>query len=107
MCYILMLQNEELSQNDFSKIIDRMWNAKNKWNLIGVQFNIPVSELETIEKNNPHNIVNQFIDMIKKWLEIGQNCTWQAIHDALNHPTVGHGAIAKELIASQPPPIKG
>ena len=84
-----------------------MWNARAKWYFIGVKFNIPVSELDTIEKNNPKSVDDKFKDMIKKWLRFGQNCTWQAIHDALNHPTVGHGAIAKELITSQPPPIKG
>ena len=84
-----------------------MWNARPKWYFIGVRFNIPVSELDTIDKNNPNSIDDKFKDMIKKWLEIGQNCTWKAIHDALQHPTVDHGAIAKELITSQPPSIKG
>ena len=98
--FILVLytvfQNEELSDDDFSTILERMWNAKNKWYFIGVRFNIPVSELDTIETNNP-KVENQFIGMIKKWLEMGQNCTWKAIHDALKHHTVDCGSIAKEF----------
>ena len=73
-----------------------MWPARTKWYFIGVRFNIQASQLDVIERNDS-DIDSQFRNMIKKWLDIGEGCTWRAVYDALRDSTVNHNATAEEL----------
>ena len=83
-----------------------MWRARTKWYFIGVRFNIQVSQLDVIEKNDS-DIDRQFGNMIKKWLDIGDGCTWKAVYDALRHHTVDHNKTAEELKIQLKQRIKG
>ena len=91
------LQDFELCADDFKDILEFILPARIKWYFIGVRFNIPVSELDVIERNDPNNINRQFGNMIKKWLDIGDGCTWRAVYDALRHPTVDQNKTAEDL----------
>ena len=98
------LQEIELCADDFKDILGFMWPARTEWFRIGLRFNIPVSELKFIEKNDSDR---QFENMINKWLDIGKYCTWRAVYDALGHPTVGQNKIAEDLKIQLKQRIKG
>ena len=100
-------QGEELSTADLGKVFCQVRGAGTKWYFIGMLFEIPTSQLDAIDKNNPNDIYGKFKDMIKKWLELGEGCTWEAVYDALRHPTVGHKSIAEELKKWLSIPVEG
>ena len=91
------LQDFELcADDDLKDILAFMWPARTKWHFIGLRFNIQASQLKVIEKNDS-DIDNRFLNMINKWLDIGEGCTWRAVYDALRHSTVDHNATAEKL----------
>ena len=104
----MKLQDFELcADDDLKDILDFMWPARTKCYFIGVRFNIQASQLDVIERNDPNNIDSQFRNMVKKWLDIGDGCTWKAVYDALRHPTVDHNKTAEELKIQLKQRIKG
>ena len=100
-------QDEGLSTNDLGRVFGQISAAVDKWDFIGMQFEIPTPDLDAIDKNNPNDVYRKFKDMIKKWLELGEGCTWKAVYDALRHPTVGHNSLAEELKKWLSSPEKG
>ena len=65
-----------------------MWNARTKWYFIGVRFGLAAPQLDAIDVEEKE-VDEKFRKMVKKWLETGEGCTWNAVYDALKHPTVG------------------
>ena len=72
-----------------------MWSAREKWHNIGVRFKICDKNLKVIGKYG--DVDHKFTLMVIKWLERGDNCTWNNICDVLTHRTVDMGQLATKI----------
>ena len=72
-----------------------MWSAREKWHTIGVRFKIGIQNLKVIGKDG--DVDHKFTLMVIKWLERGDNCTWNNICDVLRHHTVDMGGLATKI----------
>ena len=72
-----------------------MWDAREKWHNIGVRFKIGVQNLKVIGKYG--DVDKKFNLVVIKWLERGDNCTWNNICDVLRHRTVDRGGLATKI----------
>ena len=82
--------------NDFHEIQEIIWDARPKWKIIGLALKIRKPDIDIIDKNNG-DIDEKFQDMIIKWLENGENCTWAALSEALSARSVGHKDLAETV----------
>ena len=73
-----------------------MWSAREKWHNIGVRFKIGVQNLKVIGKDGG-DVDRKFNLVVIKWLERGDNCTWNNICDVLRHRTVDRGGLATKI----------
>ena len=74
---------------------EAIWSAREKWHNIGVRFKIGVQNLKVIGKYGDDD--HKFTLMVIKWLERGDNCTWNNICDVLRHRTVDMGQLATKI----------
>jgi hypothetical protein len=81
------MDDDELTIDDLSDVVEIMWNAKTKWYFIGVRFGLMAPALDAIDADEK-DVNNKFTRMVKEWLNKGENCNWKAVHSALEHPTV-------------------
>ena len=81
---------------DFNKVQEAMWNGREKWLNIGAHFKIDVQDLKVIGKDGG-DVDHKFNLMIIKWLERGNNCTWNNICDVLRNNTVDMGGLATTI----------
>ena len=81
---------------DLQIVMEKMWEAREKWYNIGLCFEIPSSQLDVIKKDSK-DTDEMFTSMIKEWLGRGHSCTWSTAHDALKNPIVDKGSVAEKL----------
>ena len=82
--------------NDLHEIQEKIWDARPKWKIIGLALKIRKPDIDVIDKNKG-DIDEIFQDMIIKWLENGENCTWAALSKALSARSVGHKDLAEKV----------
>ena len=93
----IFVQDTEITNDDLGDVMEKLWDARTKWYYIGVRFGITAPELDVIEMESKSDVSEMFRKMIREWLKKGENCTWRAVYDALNHRTVEQKRIAEEL----------
>ena len=86
-----------LDDRDLSTVMEQMWEAREKWYNIGLNFKIPHSQLGVI-KSDAKKIDEMFTEMIKQWLQAGDCCNWKTVYDALKSPIVGEVSTADKIL---------
>ena len=104
---------EVLKEDDCFEIEEELWDTRAKWRTIGQGLKISRSDLDVIKQNNA-DVDDQFRSMIDKWLQNGEDCTWEALCRVLSARSVGYRTLAREIeqkytsklaqVPSQPPP---
>ena len=88
------MQGSQLTEDDYSEVLDALWAARAKWYYIGACFKLKPSDLDTIDMEAEVEV--KFRKMVSMWLKSGRNCTWKAVVEALSHHTVDMLKVAKE-----------
>ena len=88
----------QLESKDLSKIIKAIWDARNKWEDIGLVLGIEYETLQSIEENNQgRDKVNRcFRDMLHQWLISSGDKSCSTLASALCDQTVRMGSVADE-----------
>ena len=69
--------------------------AMDKWEVLGLQLNIPPHQLRTIQKGSP---IMSFADVFDIWeRKSDPPFTWATIVEALRSPIVNENSLAKEI----------
>ena len=89
------VMDPELTVNDLRHVHEAVHPARTSWYDIGLQLQVPVDVLDSIEQENG-NDRDRLRNMLKTWLKRG-GATWGALSDALKSPTVGEHQLAKKL----------
>ena len=107
---LLITRMEVLKRDDCFEIIEELWDARGKWWIIGLGLKISRSDLEAIKQSNA-DVDDQFRSMLLKWLQNGEECTWEALCQVLSARPVGYRTLAREIeqkytskLPSRPPP---
>ena len=83
-----------LTSSDIPKVLENVWEARQKWYSIGIQLKLKASDLDVIRQQGNNNGPDDFvIEMVKIWLR-QEGATWEALIDALKHETVGYPILA-------------
>ena len=85
-----------LKEDDIFEIIEVLWDARGKWRTIGLGLKISRSDLDIIKQNDA-DVDDQFRSMLLKWLQNGEECTWEALCWVLSKRSVGYHTLAREI----------
>ena len=88
-----------LNSSNLKGVTDKAWEARVKWFEIGLQLEMDVAELESIEKANLHQPEKCFTVMLTSWLR-QKEATWEKLIEALNSKQVGHAQLAESIHTS-------
>ena len=86
----------ELTVDDLGDVQEECYEARAKWYNIGLALGLTVDTLDSIE-DNYKDIETKFRNMLKKWLETGDNRNWKTLTDCLSKKAVGFSVLGKEL----------
>ena len=91
---------DHLTINDLRAVRKATWDARAMWKDIGIELDLKVTDLDTIETN--HGNVNKcFSEMLTLWLKrANPPPNWSAMVKALKEPAVGCGDLA-ELVQGE------
>ena len=84
---------------DLSKVFDEVHDAKAQWKVLGLMLGVTIGELDAIELMGS-NVDNKLMTMLAKWLQSGNNVTWNDLAEAMGADTaVGREDLKQKLIA--------
>ena len=89
-------QVKQLNFKDYADVQEAMWEARCQWFNIGVRFHLNIHDLNSINVD-PGDVDVKFNKMLDAWFRNGENRTWEAICDVLQHNTVGMSCLANEV----------
>ena len=94
--FIIPLDNPLNKQPRMNDLLNRVASrAMDKWELLGLQLNIPTHQLSTIQKSN---LILCFVDVFDLWeRKSDPPFTWATIVEALRSPIVNENTLAKEI----------
>ena len=88
----------QLSLKDLNRVRREVWAARSKWFNIGLELDLEVSDLNTINRKHNRDADNCLRDCLKLWLRGShQPPTWSAMVKVLRSPAVGFAEIADEI----------
>ena len=97
MCWCLCCVGH-LTINDLKDIIFEIFDARCKWENIGLQLEIKKSDLEAIDKECRGETQKCLTEMLTRWLRQGSSpTTWSTLISILKHKTVGFQNLAEEI----------
>ena len=85
-----------LTISNISKVLENVWDARQKWYNIGIQLKLKTSDLDVIRLPGNPSPDECVVEMLKFWLRRG-GATWEALIDALKHKTVGYPILANQI----------
>ena len=89
-----------LGVNDLLKVLDELYDVREKWYDIGLRLEVPIETLENIKAtmadHGDHNSCLR--EVLLFWLKSG-NATWLPLCEALRHRTIGQASLADTLQA--------
>ena len=86
----------ELTVDDLGDVQEECYEARAKWYNIGLALGLTADTLDSIE-DNYKDIETKFRNMLKKWLETGDNRNWKTLTDCLSKKTVGFSVLGKNV----------
>lgn len=87
-----------LGVNDLPKVLDELYDIRDKWYNLGLRLNVPTEKLESLTSHDQDSCFRQ---VLVDWLKSGK-ATWWTLCEALSHRTVGQEGLAKLLQAKYP-----
>ena len=91
-----------LDISDLRSVRNAMWSARNKWFDIGLELNIDSGTLDVIYQNE-RDMGRCLMEMLTVWLRTESKPTWTALAKALRSASVGHHALAEQLLVPGKP----
>ena len=85
-----------LTVDDFADVQSALWGAKRKWFNIGIRLGLKVNTLQDID-HDKDSLEDKLTAMILCWLNLGEQCTWKALEQALKHQTVDLPELALKM----------
>ena len=86
--------------NDFDVVVNAIWEARAKWQNIGLALGIPYSDIEVVKKDSPGDAEECFRSVIRLWLtREDPRPTWAALVEVLKSPMVQYGFLAARIQA--------
>ena len=76
-----------LGLDDLGVVLTEIYSVRNKWYNIGLQMQVPVTELQRIESEHKNDQITCLRQMLIKWLESG-HANWKSLCNALHSPIV-------------------
>ena len=76
-----------LSLTDLGVVLTELFLVRDKWYNIGLQLQVPVTELQRIESEHKNDQMTCLRQMLIKWLELG-HANWSSLCNALQSPIV-------------------
>ena len=77
---------------------EAVWDARARWNPIGLNLGILSGDLDTIANRRRDNPDDCFSDVLTQFLQqVDPKPSWKRLADALASKTVGRGDIAEDL----------
>ena len=70
-----------LSSADIREVLDRIWDYRACWKIIGIELGMDAGTLDAIGKNNIHKVEDCLVDLLTVWLR--GNATRSAMTKAL------------------------
>ena len=98
--FVSIVSLGSLSINDLNDVLKAIWDARAKWESIGLSLGILYADLEVIKQEAGPSIDARFRAMVEFWLTRKEpRPTWAALVDALKSPVVGLIALAHRIQA--------
>jgi hypothetical protein len=72
-----------LEPPDLRDLIEILYPACTRWDILGLILRVEPSELEKIEKENQRDCSKCLLEMLKWWLRNIPNCSWSLVAEAL------------------------
>jgi len=88
-----------LTGDDLADVQSALWEARHKWFNIGLRLGLKVTALKAIDLEKG-SLGEKLREMILTWLNLGQQCTWMALAEALKHHTVELPQLARMIKGS-------
>ncbi|MCG8625590.1 MAG: hypothetical protein MJE68_26770 [Proteobacteria bacterium] len=89
------IQQMVLKVNDLVKVLDELYDVRDRWYDIGLRLNVPAETLEEIRAPNDNSCLRQVLVI---WLKSGK-ATWTDLCQVLRHRTIDKGELADSLLA--------
>ena len=89
-----------LTINELNSVLNKVWDARSKWNNIGLALEVSQGDLEAIKASNNNDADVCFREILTRWLQRCSRPTWRVLADALRSPTVGHHCLANDIVLS-------
>ena len=84
-----------LGVNDLVKVLDELYDVRDKWYDIGLRLNVPAETLEKIKAPDDNSCLRQVLII---WLRSGK-ATWIDLCQVLRHRTIDQEKLADSLLA--------
>ena len=88
----------ELIPENLKDVRDLVWDVRTKWDDLGLELGIKISDLEVIEKNCNKDVNSCFTKMLLMWLKmVDPFPSWEGLVSALGKSSVGRKDIAEKI----------
>ena len=88
----------DLVPDNLKDVQDLVWDARTKWNNLGLELGIKISDLEVIEQKNKSDVDTCFKMMLLMWLRIVDPLpSWEGLISALGKNSVGRKDMAEKI----------
>lgn len=86
-----------LTIDDLKHVKSALWDARDKWDDIGLQLNVKKSDLDAIERKCRGDPSYCLTEMLAIWLSKDRSASWMHIISVLQLPSVGRHQLAEEI----------
>lgn len=84
-----------LGTADLATVLNELFPCRAKWYCLGLQLRVDTGTLDSFKAQNDPS--DKLREVLKRWLETGENPTWGVMVEALKRPAVGEVRLAVEL----------
>ncbi len=95
--FLIILYLDSLSIKEFRVVFEEAFDARVKWENIGLQLDVDCQTLNVIQYEHSHSVDDCFKDMLKKWLTGNGERTWSKLAHALENITVGFTNLSDKI----------
>ena len=82
---------------DLGSVRKDTFEVHSKWYDVGLKLGVPVDELNRIKVDHCDKTKDCHLDMLKYWLNAGENTTWVALFEVLRSDIVRENSLAQKL----------
>ena len=96
MSTFLDLSGKKLTLDDLGQVMEEVLDVSAQWYHLGVQLKVRIGTLDRI-RTQFHDPRDQLLEMLKTWLNTGDNTSWKMLTDTLRSRSVGASQLASVL----------